>query len=228
MGAPNHLKIVNELSRQYTGLAGIPGATIETVNENHFAEGWQEAGRSLVTASKGVLGALTVSVPTMELILQRGSADPELEAQALNMLNAIKVLVATHSQIKLDLVASTLDVVHTRLAKEKRDAFGESTESLLWENLDNASGNSINTNLVYRGKRRTRYDHEGRPNTPYNRYRENRQARRRESRGSWRWEARQRRKEGRVNCTNEDYVQYGSIPSTRRGGHRNTAEGFQK
>ena len=65
-----------------------------------------------------------------------------MNAQAENVLNAMKVLVATHAQIRIDRVTSVGNLVHTKLGKElikeKRDIHGklpEPTEFLLGEHL---------------------------------------------------------------------------------------------
>ena len=68
-------------------------------------------------ATTGVFWALTiiVIVPTMGLILQCSVVDPKLDVQAVHRLNAIQLLVAPHSQIRID----QCKVVHTRLGKEQ-------------------------------------------------------------------------------------------------------------
>ena len=67
----------------YTGFVDVPDACIQMLNEEiRFAQGRKEGENSLLIASKGVLGALTAIVPTMDIIVQRGSEDPELDAQA--------------------------------------------------------------------------------------------------------------------------------------------------
>ena len=46
MGAPKHLKTIREIARRYTGLADVPGARIQVLNEEiRFAEGRKEGVR---------------------------------------------------------------------------------------------------------------------------------------------------------------------------------------
>ena len=119
MGALKHLKSISDITRRFTGLADVPGARLQALHEEiRFAEGRKDGENALLTASKGVLAGIPAITLMMDLILKRGDADPELDAQADNMLSTIKVLVATHSQICMERVLSLEKVVHTRLEKE--------------------------------------------------------------------------------------------------------------
>ena len=61
---------------------------------------WQKMVSSGVP--KGMVAALTAIVPTLALILSRGSTDVELDTQARPMLDAVQVLVHTHVQLTAD------------------------------------------------------------------------------------------------------------------------------
>ena len=93
-----HLKIIRDISRQYTGLADIDAAQVQLLNkEIRFTDTRKESENSLLTASKGLVGVLTAIAPLMDIILQGGNADPELNEHTSHMLNAIRMLLATHS-----------------------------------------------------------------------------------------------------------------------------------
>ena len=243
-----HLKTIRDISREYTGLADVTAAKVQPLNEEiRFAESRKDGESSLLTATKGVVGALTAIAPVLDIILQRGNADPELNEHGIHMLNAIRMLVSTHSQMRFDRIASVKKVVYTPLGKEliknKRDVYGdlpELTEHLLGENLGDknkvlmkslrASDNCMQTSLAYRGKRRQQQD-SFRQNTPYSRprgggrFRQNRGAR-----GGSTWGMRTLPTEKRFGRTNEDYAQYGNPPPTFRGGRGRggPSRGFQK
>lgn len=251
-GTPKHFKTIRDISRHYTGLADVPAARLQIMNEEiKFGEGRKEGESALITCSKGLVAILTAIAPTMDIILRRGSADPELDAQGIHMLNAIKMAVATHSQARLDRKKSVTKVVHSRLGKElifeKRDAYGdlpEPSEYLLGDNLADrnkqliksvkASDSCMSTNiaggLAYKGKRRSSYEGQGR-STPYNnKFRGNGRFRGRGPRSSSTWGNKPQAPDKRFGRTSEDYAQYGNVPSTSRGGRGrgNQNRGFQK
>ena len=98
-GGPKRLKTIKEISRQYPGLIDVPAARVQALNEEiRFAEGRRDGESSLLTVSKGVVGALSAIAPVLGTVLQRGAADPEL----IHLANAIKLLVCTHGQIRWD------------------------------------------------------------------------------------------------------------------------------
>ena len=67
MDAPKHLKSITDIARRYTSLADVPGAGLQILdNEIRFAEGRKEGECALLTASKGVLAALTAILPMMD------------------------------------------------------------------------------------------------------------------------------------------------------------------
>ena len=244
-----HLKIIKDISRQYTGLADIDAAQVQLLNEEiRFTDTRKEGENSLLTASKGLVGVLTAIAPLMDIILQRGNADPELNEHAGHMLNAIRMLVATHSQIRLDRIASVKKVVHTTLGKEliqqKKDVYGEKpmlTEHLLGENLGDrnkqllksmrASDSCMQTSLAYRGKRRQQQERM-RQTTPYNKFRGFPRFRGGRGRGSTHttWGAKPQPTERRFGRTTEDYGQHGNTPNFTRGGRgkQTQSQGFQK
>ena len=249
-GGPKPLKTIKEISREYTGLLDVPDARVQVLNEEiRFAEGRKDGECSLLTATKGVVGALTAIAPTLDIILQRGSADPELNNQSLNMLNAMRLLICTHSQIRTDRKLNVQKVVHSRLGKElikeKRDVYGdlpEPSEHLLGENLGEknrqllksvrASDSCMSTG-GYNGKRRYSQDRHtrGNNNGPYNKFRGNGRFRgQRGGRQSSSWGTRQQAPEKQFGRTSEDYAQYGNVPSLNRGGRGrgNPNRGFQK
>ena len=244
---PKFLKTIREISREYTGLADVPGARVQALNEEiKFAESRKDGENSLLTATKGIVGALTAIAPVMDLILKRGSSDPELDAHGTDMLNAIRMLVATHCQIRIDRKLNVKKVVHSllgkELIKEKRDIYGELPEPsdfLLGDNLGEknrelmksvrASENCMSSGLPYRGKRRMMSD-PARGMNPFKfrgvgRFRPFRGAR-----GASTWGQRQQPPEKKFGRSFEDYAQYGSIPSYHRGGRGRGAatRGFQK
>ena len=96
----------------------------------------------VLRATKGVIGAMPAIVPGLYMILKRGSVDPELNTHAIHILNAIRLLVCTHSQMRLDRKLSVTKMVHSKLRKElikeKRDLYGDVPQPdklLLGENL---------------------------------------------------------------------------------------------
>ena len=78
-------------------------------------------------ATKGVVGMLTAIAPLLDIIMQWGSVDSQLNKHALHMLNAVQLLVFTHTHMRIDRKVSVTKVVHSRLGKElikeKRDRF---------------------------------------------------------------------------------------------------------
>ena len=111
---PKRLKTIREISKQYTGLIDMLAAQMQALNEEiRFTEGRCDGECSLLTASKGIVGALTAIAPVLDTVLQRGSVDPELNAQVIHLANAIKLLVRTHSQMRWDRKQSMNKVVHT-------------------------------------------------------------------------------------------------------------------
>ena len=64
--------------------------------------------------------------------MKRSSSDPQLDAHGTDMLNAIRMSVATHCQIRIDRKLNVKKVVHSllgkELIKEKRDICGELLE----------------------------------------------------------------------------------------------------
>ena len=136
-------KAINEVARQYTGIKSVPEARVQALNEEvHFVEGRKLAEDSMLWASKGVVVAMTAIAPTLALILSRGNNDPDLDAQATPMLDAIRVLVHTHTQLTSDRLLNVQKVVNNHLGKEvikrKTDTYGEKelpTEHLLGEDL---------------------------------------------------------------------------------------------
>ena len=96
-------KALNELTRQYTGIKNILEARVQKLNEEiRFTDVRKYAEESMFWATKGVLGPLTAIGPTLEIILARGKKDSELDEQSLKMLDAVKMLVFTHSQLAGD------------------------------------------------------------------------------------------------------------------------------
>lgn len=136
-------KAINEIARQYTGIKTIPEARVQALNDEiKFIEGRKLAEDGMMWATKGVVAALTAIAPTLALILSRGKGDRELDEQAKPMLDAIKVLVFSHSQLTTDRLANVNKVVNTPLGKDvvkkKTDKYGEKelpTEHLLGEDL---------------------------------------------------------------------------------------------
>ena len=97
----------------------MPCVRVQALNEEiQFAQSRKDGENSLLMASKGIVGALTAIAPVMDLILQRGSADPELDAHGMDMLNAIRMLVVTDCQIRIDRKLNLKKVVHSLLEKE--------------------------------------------------------------------------------------------------------------
>ena len=96
-GGPKASKTIKEIARQYTGLKDVPEARVLALNEEIcFAEGRKDGESSLLIATKGVVGAMTTIASVLDVILRRCSADPELNAHAIHMLNEIRLLVCTH------------------------------------------------------------------------------------------------------------------------------------
>lgn len=247
-GGPKPLKAIKELSRQYTGIKDVLQARVLAMNDEiRFSDGRKDGESSLLIATKGVVGALTAMAPTLDILLQRGSADPELNAQAMNMLSAVRLLVCTHNQMRIDRRLSVQKVVHSKLGKElikeRRDVYGDgpsTSEFLLGENLGEknrqlmksvrASDSCMTTG--YRGKRRYQPDNQSRSG-PYNKFRGNSQGRYRSQRGgrhSSTWGSRPQSTEKHYGRTNDDYAQYGNVPGANRGsrGRGNPSRGFQK
>ena len=124
------LKTIRKLAREYTGLADVPGVRVQALNEEiKFAESRKDGEHSLLTATKGIVGALTAIAPVMDMMLNRGSSDPELDVHSTDMLNAIQMLGATHCQVRLDRKLNVKKVVNSALGKElikeKREIYGE-------------------------------------------------------------------------------------------------------
>ena len=136
-------KALNDIARLYTGIKTVPEVRVQPLNEEvKFVEGRKLAEDGMFWATKGVVAALTAITPTLELVLARGKRDPELDEQAKPMLDAVKVLVHTHTQLTADRVLNVHKVVNTPLGKEiikrKLDKYGEKelpTEHLLGEDL---------------------------------------------------------------------------------------------
>lgn len=136
-------KALNDLARQYTGIKNIPEARVQKLNEEiRFVDARKHAEDSMLCATKGVVAALTAVAPTVALILSRGKGDHELDEQALKMLDVVKILVLTHSQLTGDRLLNVKKVVNSFLGKEvikpKTDAYGEKelpTDNLLGEDL---------------------------------------------------------------------------------------------
>ena len=84
------------------GLIDVPAAWVQALNDIRCAEGRRDGECLLLTASKGIVGALTAIAPVLDTVLQRGAGDPELNAHTINLANTIKLLVCTHSQIRWD------------------------------------------------------------------------------------------------------------------------------
>ena len=67
--------------------------------------------------------------PTLAIVLAHGKGDTELDKQSLKILDAIKMLVFTHSQLTGDRLQNVKKVVNTVLRKEvikpKTDAYGK-------------------------------------------------------------------------------------------------------
>ena len=76
------------------------------------------AEESMFWATKGVVGVMTTITPTVEIILARGKGDAELDQQSLKMLDALKMLVFTHSQLTGSGLQNVKKVVNTVLGKE--------------------------------------------------------------------------------------------------------------
>ena len=69
VGAPKHLKTIKDITRRYTGLADVPGARLQILNDEiRFTEDRKEGECTILTASKGVLAALTAILPLMDNI----------------------------------------------------------------------------------------------------------------------------------------------------------------
>ena len=112
-------KAINEVAHQYTGIKTVPKARVQVLNEEvHFVEGRKLAEESMLWASKGEVAALTAIAPTLALILSRGNRDPELDTQAKSVLDAVKVLVHTHTQLTADRLSNVNKVVNNPLGKE--------------------------------------------------------------------------------------------------------------
>ena len=177
------IKVIKELSRQYTGLADIPEAQIQLLNDEiKFQEARKLGEDAMLWATKGVVGALTAILPTMAVILTRGKQDSDLDEQAVNMFNAVRMLVSSHVQLTNDRMTNVNKVVNTSLGKDiikrKKDEFGDKptpTKYLLGEDLGErnkvalknarASDNCMNTFTVGRGRKRP-YDYQGRDAYP--------------------------------------------------------------
>ena len=178
MGALKHfysynkpIKVLKDLSRQYTGLVDIPEARIQLLNEEiKFQEARKLGEDAMLWATKGIVGALTAIMPMTAIILMRGNRDTELNAEALNVLNAIRMLVSAHVQLTNDRLSNVDKVVNSRLGKDiiklKKNTHGdkpEATEHLLGEDLAErnklalkkarASDNCMNSKSAYSGKR---------------------------------------------------------------------------
>ena len=73
------MKTIKEIAWQYSGLQDVPGAWVQTPSGAIiFTEGRKERDGSLLAASKGVVAVL-IAPTLMDIILQRGSADQELD-----------------------------------------------------------------------------------------------------------------------------------------------------
>ena len=106
----------------------------------------------------------------MDLMLKSGSFDPELDAHSMDMLNAIRMFVATHCPVRLDRKLKVKKVVNSALGKElikmKREIYRELPELsellLLGDNLGDknkehmksvkASENYMMPGMLHRGK----------------------------------------------------------------------------
>ena len=104
----------------------------------------------MMWTTKGVVAALTAIVPTLTLIMARGRANTELDEQARPMLDAVKGLVHTHSQLTTNRLANVYTVINTPLGKEvikkKSDKYREKelpTEHLLSEDLGDRNKKAI-------------------------------------------------------------------------------------
>ena len=87
---PKYLKTIREVAREYRGLADVLGARVQALNEEiKFAESRKDRKNSLLTATRGIVGALTAIALVMDLMLKRGSSDPALDVHSTDMLNAI-------------------------------------------------------------------------------------------------------------------------------------------
>ena len=122
-------KVLNDLVRRYTGIKTIPEARVQPLNDEiKFVEGRKLAEDGTMWATKGVVAALTAIAPTLKLILARGKTDTELDEQAGPMLDAVMVLVHTHSQLTSDRLVNVHKVINTPLGKEvikrKSDKYG--------------------------------------------------------------------------------------------------------
>ena len=70
-GSPKALKTIKEIARQYTGLKYVPEAWVLALNEEiRFVEGRKDGESSLLTATKGMVGAMTAIVPVLDVILR--------------------------------------------------------------------------------------------------------------------------------------------------------------
>ena len=130
------LQSMQEIVKQKnTGLADVLCARIQAVIEEiQFAEIRKDGEISLLTATKGTVGALTAIGQVMDLILKWASSDPGLDTHGTDILNAIRMLVATHSQIRIDRQLKVKKVVHSllgkKLIKEMKDIYEELTRTI--------------------------------------------------------------------------------------------------
>ena len=234
------IKVIKELSRQYTGLADIPEAQIQLLNDEiKFQEARKLGEDAMLWATKGVVGALTAILPMMAVILTRGKQDADLDAQAVNMFNAVRMLVSAHVQLTNDRMTNVNKVVNTSLGKDiikrKKDEFGDKpapTKYLLGEDLGErnkvalknarASDNCMNTFTVGRGRKRP-YDYQGRDAYPkrargtpaFRGHRGNVHQQRTAFNNNW--NPRPAFQQQRFGRTNEDYAQHGHAHQANRG-----------
>ena len=76
----------------------MPEACVQALTEEvHFVEGRKLAEDAMLWVSKGVVAAMTAIAPTVALILSLGKGNPQLDTRARPMLDALKVLVDTHT-----------------------------------------------------------------------------------------------------------------------------------
>jgi len=112
-------KVVNELSKKYTGLADVQQAQLQYLDTEMRFKGLKLAkDTALFTAQKGQLSALTAIIPVLQVVQERGTLDPRLNDTSEALMDALKLLVTSFSQAKLDRLATIKGSVYSVLGKE--------------------------------------------------------------------------------------------------------------
>jgi hypothetical protein len=158
-------KTLRELGRLYTGLADLPEARVQPLNtEVRLVDAAKRCEEALLWATKAMVGALTAVVPILELAIQRGASDPEMDAHAEDLLNGVKMLISGHVKLTSDRIINVSKVVGSQvgrdITKARLDPHEDAipTEHLLGENLAEqgliALSTARATDFMGRGRKR--------------------------------------------------------------------------